>query len=491
MDISQNIHPLISRGMEFFILHTASVLLLHGALGTAGSDGVSVSVKEGDSMTLYTGVKKTQQERIKWYFNDTCVAQINGDPSKICADNQCHDDNERFRDRLKLDHQTGSLTIMNIRITDSGLYKSQISSGSEQLFSVSATGVSAAELDDVKRKSVKKGESVTLDSGVIKKPNDVMTWYFNDICITEITGGNICTVEQSEEQNSELKDRLKLDHVTGSLSITNIRTTDAGFYHLQISNSGSSFSISSIRSFSLSVIGLFGVKTEGESVSVMEGDSFTLNTDVEKSQHNTIKWYFNDTRIAQINGDLNRIFADDQYVERFRDRLKLDHQTGSLTITNTRTTDCGVYKLQIINSRISEKIFSVSVCGIPVNETHSMKRKSVKEGESVTLDPGAIRHPNDFMTWYFNDSCIAEITGDLSKICTDEQCEHADGQFRNRLKVNHQTGSLTITNTRNTDSGLYKLEINCSSSSSIRRHHTSSISISSFRSFSVAVIGEC
>ncbi|KAK7126486.1 hypothetical protein R3I94_017839 [Phoxinus phoxinus] len=59
------------------------------------------------------------------------------------------------------------------------------------------------------------------------------------------------------------------------------------------------------------------------------------------------------------------------------------------------------------------------------------------------------------MTWYFNDTCITEITGDQSNICTDDQCKE---RFRDRLKVN-QTASLIITNTRNTDSGDYNLKI--------------------------------
>ncbi|KAI2650788.1 Carcinoembryonic antigen-related cell adhesion molecule 3 [Labeo rohita] len=417
------------------------------------TDGVSVFVMEGESVTLHTDVSKIQQERIKWYFNGMCVAEINGDLSKICANDQCHDDKERFRDRLKLDHQTGSLTITNIRTTDSGLYKLQIinnnSSVSEKIFSVTVRGVPAAEIDKVKTKSVMEGESVTLDTYVPKKSNDVIAWYFNDILITEINGHlrYVCTDEHCTKDTERFRDRLKLDHQTGSLTIMNLRTTDSGDYHLQIFSSN--FSFSSIRSFSVTVTGDFGVETDGGSVFVMEGDSVTLHTDVKKSQHERIRWYFNDTFIAQINGNLNTFF-------RFTDRLELDNQTGSLTIMNITNADSGLYKLQIISSSISQKIFSVSVRDVLGAKTLQMKTMPVMEGQSVTLDP-------------------------------DVQCKDAHERFRDRLKLDHQTGSLTITNTRTTDSGVYKLEIN-STNSSIRLHRSSSISISSCKSFSVAVI---
>ncbi len=112
------------------------------------------------------------------------------------------------------------------------------------------------------------------------------------------------------------------------------------------------------------------------------------------------------------------------------------------------------------------------VCVSGVSAAQRDDVKLVKEGESVTLDPGVINYTNDSMTWYYNDVCIAEITGDQNQTCTDER-------FRDRLEVN-QTGSLTIRNTRTTDSGDYHLHIN-SSSFSIRR----------MRSFSVSVTGEC
>ncbi|XP_059399347.1 uncharacterized protein LOC132131344 [Carassius carassius] len=232
------------------------------------------------------------------------------------------------------------------------------------------------------------------------------------------------------------------------------------------------------KKFILSLFAVFGFLVRGASddvsavsVSAMEGDSVTLHTDVKINQRERVRWYFNDTRIAQINGDLRHICTDVQCeggTERFRDRLKLDNQTGSLTITNLTNTDSGLYKLVVISSRPTGKDFDVVVYD---DAAAGVKRKSVAEGESVTLDSGEIRKSNRSVMWYFNDILIADITGDQSKICTDDQC---DERFRDRLKLDHQTGSLTITNTRTTDSGLYHLQI------SISRNRYSTTSIKSF-----------
>ncbi|XP_073699505.1 uncharacterized protein [Garra rufa] len=216
--------------------------------------------------------------------------------------------------------------------------------------------------------------------------------------------------------------------------------------------------------------GQSGVSTDRVSVPVMEGYSVTLHTEVETKHQEAIQWYFSGIRIAQISGDL--ICTDVQCnegTERFRDRLKVDNQTGSLTITNTTDTDSGEYKLKIISSRDSEKIFSVSVNAVPAAELYEM------EEESVTLDAGVIKHPNDVMTWYFNDTVIAEITGDQSKICTDDQCKE---RFRDRLMLDHQTGALIITSIRTTDSGEYQLKIISSNSR---------FSVTSVKRFSVSI----
>ncbi|XP_050959018.1 uncharacterized protein LOC127160422 [Labeo rohita] len=225
-------------------------------------------------------------------------------------------------------------------------------------------------------------------------------------------------------------------------------------------------------------LGVFVDDVSGVSVFVMEGDSVTLNTDVKTNQHEKIKWFFNYIRIAQISGDLRKICTDVQCnngTERFRDRLLMDHQTGSLTITNINKTDSGDYKLLIIShSSNSDKIFSVDVNDSSPAKRDEMQRKSVKEGESVTFDPGDIKNTADVMTWYFNNAVIAEITGNPNGTCTDVQCKEGAEQFKDRLKLDQQIGSLTIMNTRTTDAGDYKLRIS-SRSFIIHRHHSISI----------------
>ncbi len=106
-----------------------------------------MSVKEGDSVTLHTGVETNQQDDIQWYFSSIRIAQISGDLSFICTDVRCNEGTEIFRDRLKLDHQTGSLTIRNITNINSGEYILKIisSKDSEKIFSVSVTGESFNE----------------------------------------------------------------------------------------------------------------------------------------------------------------------------------------------------------------------------------------------------------------------------------------------------------------------------------------------------------
>jgi len=75
--------------------------------------------------------------------------------------------------------------------------------------------------------------------------------------------------------------------------------------------------------------GVFGVDDEVKSVSVTEGESVSLNTDTEIQADELILWRTgHNILIAKIQGYNYKT----DFLERFRDRLKLDEKTGSLTI---------------------------------------------------------------------------------------------------------------------------------------------------------------
>ncbi|XP_048036200.1 uncharacterized protein LOC125261683 isoform X2 [Megalobrama amblycephala] len=301
-------------------------------------------------------------------------------------------------------------------------------------------GVFGDDADEVKSVSVMKGDSVTLNIDVTEVHKYLLIqWAFGSTRIAEF---NRLTQTNStyDGPDERFRDRLKLDQ-TGSLTITNTTTTDSGLYQLTIVSRGSSYI-----NFNLTV---YDVTNEEKSVSVMEGDSVTLNTDVTEAQkYLLIQWTFGGTRIAEVSRLMQTSSTYDGPDERFRDRLKVD-QTGSLTITNTTTTDSGLYQLTIVSRGSSYINFNLTVYDV----TNEVKSVSVMKGDSVTLNTDVTEsHKYLLIQWTFRGTRIAEVSRLMQTSST------YDERFRDRLKVD-QTGSLTITNTRTTDSGLYQLTI--------------------------------
>ncbi|XP_056614621.1 uncharacterized protein LOC130429825 [Triplophysa dalaica] len=114
--------------MDIRIFHWFSSLIANGVLG---DEVKSVLVTEGHSVTLHTDVIRQRDDLIKWYYGskNTFVARFNGK-----ADSIMYSDDERFRDRVLMNDQTGDLNITHITSQHSGLYTLKISRNMKPLY---------------------------------------------------------------------------------------------------------------------------------------------------------------------------------------------------------------------------------------------------------------------------------------------------------------------------------------------------------------------
>ncbi|XP_059424852.1 uncharacterized protein LOC132159361 [Carassius carassius] len=167
------------------------------------------------------------------------------------------------------------------------------------------------------------------------------------------------------------------------------------------------------------VPGVSDVYSDETLISVMEGDSVMLNTDVTEIQRNDLLWMFrfnsSETRIAKIYKQIVSVHDNKENNERFRGRLKIDEQTGSLTITNINKLHSGLYKLQIISGDVKHKSFSVAVYAlltVPVISDFPQS-PSVSERSSMSrcsLLCSAVNVSAVSLSWYKGNSLLSSIS---------------------------------------------------------------------------------
>ncbi|XP_056614001.1 hepatic and glial cell adhesion molecule-like [Triplophysa dalaica] len=163
----------------------------------------------------------------------------------------------------------------------------------------------------------------------------------------------------------------------------------------------------------LTACGVFG--DEVKSLSVTEGESVTLHTDIVKQTDDKIVWYYGpeNTFVARINGmNISTIYSDD---ERFKDRMKLNDQTGDLTITHITSQHSGLYKLKISrNKKASYKNFNLTVnARLPVpaliRDSSQISSSSSSLKCSVLCSVMNVSHDVS-VSWYKGKSLLSSIS---------------------------------------------------------------------------------
>nr|XP_055072689.1 contactin-4-like [Misgurnus anguillicaudatus] len=204
--------------------------------GVVGDEVKSVSVMEGDSLTLHTDTEIQTDDLILWRFGpqETLIAQINRAANKTTI----YDD-ERFRDRLQVNYQTGDLIITNITTQHTGLYQMIIIGKQKTSYRFNVTVYVSAGVvgDEVKSVPVMEGDSVTLHTHITEiKTDDRILWSFGPqkSLIAKINReANIISI-YDDVLDGRFRDRLQLNDQTGDLIITNITSKHTGLYQVTI-----------------------------------------------------------------------------------------------------------------------------------------------------------------------------------------------------------------------------------------------------------------
>ncbi|XP_056614000.1 natural killer cell receptor 2B4-like isoform X3 [Triplophysa dalaica] len=189
---------------------------------------------------------------------------------------------------------------------------------------------------------------------------------------------------------------------------------------------------------------------EVKSVSVMEGHSVTLHTDVVKHKDDKIVWYYGpeNTFVARINGkNISTIYSDD---ERLRDRPRLNYHTGDLTITHITSQHSGLYTLRISrNKKPLYKTFNLTVIAglsVPVISRVSSQCSSSSSSSScccVLCSVMNVSHDVS-VSWYKGKSLLSSISvSDLNiRLSLPLEVEYQDTNTY-RCVVNNPITNLT------------------------------------------------
>ncbi|XP_048038712.1 hemicentin-1-like [Megalobrama amblycephala] len=164
------------------------IWLLVGVFGPQIGGTETVSVIEGDSVTLHTGFTEIlTDDHVLWIWlnSSVCIAEIIKEaisfPDGI------------FRDRLQLDYKTGSLTITNITTTQNGLYELLIvraGAVSNKIFIVNVYGRDLSDLMvpviTSERPSSSSSECVLMCSAV-NVSHVTLSWYKGNSLLSSIS----------------------------------------------------------------------------------------------------------------------------------------------------------------------------------------------------------------------------------------------------------------------------------------------------------------
>ncbi|XP_065100453.1 SLAM family member 5-like [Paramisgurnus dabryanus] len=198
--------------------------------------------------------------------------------------------------------------------------------------------------------------------------------------------------------------------------------------------------------------GVFG--DEVKSVSVMEGDSVTLHSNIEIQTDDRIVWSFvtGEAYIARIFKRFSDFLIYDDVLDgRFKDRLQLNDQTGDLTITNITTQHTGLYEMDIRYNRKISSRFNVTVYAcLPVPDISRDCTQNSSLASKCVLLCSVLNVRDASLSWYKGNSLLSIISvSDLNiRLSLPLEVEYKDTNTYSCVlnnPITNQTQHLNIT----------------------------------------------
>ncbi|XP_066517991.1 CD48 antigen-like isoform X2 [Hoplias malabaricus] len=129
-------------------------LLFCCLLSTAGEEVVKLQELEGNTVIIHTGLTAVQNDsHILWFYGPEKVESRIVNSHIFRGETVIEYFTERFRDRLQLNRNSGSLTIRNISREDSGLYQLQVINGRPSAWSFRVNVYSPVSKPIIKNRS--------------------------------------------------------------------------------------------------------------------------------------------------------------------------------------------------------------------------------------------------------------------------------------------------------------------------------------------------
>ncbi|KAK6468591.1 hypothetical protein HHUSO_G33345, partial [Huso huso] len=255
------------------------------------------------------------------------------------------------------------------------------------LLLLTASHVSTAQLVTQQVNGI-VAESLTFPMEILNlQPDTELNWRYGavepDSVIAKIQNGKIKVFDK------RFKARLQLDNMSSSLRINGLQTADSGIYQVEeIEQNGFK------KRFNLSVYmkedtrfllplpasgqPRSAAQLGGQQVKGIVGESFTFPVEIANLQPDIeVHWRYNPAEPNSFIARLQDGKIKTDFHERFKSRLQLNMNTGSLKIHHLNTEDSGYYQVETVRDIFNKRFDLSTVNPVPepqVMQIHSANR---------------------------------------------------------------------------------------------------------------------